>query len=209
MLIVVNMKDKILDGFITLIKKYYNYDDVKLKEIRYGLESLYLSIFKTIVILILSFFIHTTKELCLIFIFYGLLRLTAFGLHSKKSIHCWILSIITFSLIPYLIKTLNINSNYLIYLSIIPIILIFIYAPADTEKRPLINKKKRTIFKIISCIVSIIYMFIMILSKNSYIIKLLFFSLLLESILILPITYKLLGLKYNNYKRYKERRKKE
>ena len=202
------MKNKILDRFISLIKKYYDYDDVKLQEIRYGLESLYLSIFKIIVIIIISFFIHTTKELCAFFLSYGLLRITAFGLHTKKSIECWFLSLTSFSLIPFLIKTMHINNNLLIILSLVSIIIISIYAPADTEKRPLINRNKRIIYKIISITISLIYTFIILMKINNYINNLLIFSLLLESLLILPISYRLLGLKYNNYKHYKGRRDK-
>ena len=48
------MKNILLDSIINNIKKYYNYDEVKLKEIRYGLESLYLSLTKIIVVIILS-----------------------------------------------------------------------------------------------------------------------------------------------------------
>ena len=43
---------------------------------------------------------------------------------------------------------------------------------------------------------------------NDYINKLLFFSILIESILVLPITYKLLGVKYKNYMNYKKGGKK-
>ncbi len=197
------MKNKILDSIINIIKKYYNYSDEKILEIRYGLESIYLSLFKTIIIIIMSFFIHTTKELCIFFITYGILRLIAFGLHTKKSLHCWISSIITFGIIPLLIKNLKLNNNLLIPCSLLILILIIIYAPADTEKRPLINKKKRIIYKVLSTIVSIIYIFIIYYSKNYYIKNIFFFSLLLQCLLILPITYKLFGLSYNNYKRYK------
>ena len=199
------MKNKTLDSILNMISKYYSINDVKLKEIRYGLESIYLSLFKTIVIIIVSIFIHTFNELYLLFITYGLLRLVAFGLHTKKSIHCWISSITTFIIIPYLIKSIVINKYILITISILLLILICIYAPADTEKRPLINKKKRLIYKILSIIISSSYILVIIFLNNSYIQNLLFFSLLLQTLLILPITYKLFGLKYDNYKRYKRK----
>ncbi|MBR4178448.1 MAG: accessory gene regulator B family protein [Bacilli bacterium] len=201
------MKNKVLDFFINTIKKYYKYDDTKLLEIRYGLESLYLSILKFIIIFIISFFINTTKELCLFFLTYGILRAFAFGVHAKKSIHCWIISILSFGLIPYLIKVYNINFYIIMATSIICLLLIIIYSPADTEKRPLINKKKRLIFKILSIIVTATYIILIIIMKDYYK-NILFYSILLETIFILPITYKLLGVKYNNYKRYKGRRNK-
>ena len=199
------MKDRIIDNIMNNISKYYSYDNIKLNEIRYGLLTLYLTIFKLIVIFLLSFFIHTTKYLCLLFLFYLPLRLFGFGLHSKNSRQCWLLSISVFSLLPYLIKNLIVNNLYLKIACIPLLLLIIIYSPSDTEKRPLINKRKRIIYKILTSIVSIIYI-IIIYSKNNIIVnKVLFFSLLLEVLLILPISYKLLGLKYNNYKSYKQK----
>lgn len=197
-----SIKNKILDNLITRIRNIYNYDDIKLKEIRYGLESLYLSIFKIIVVIIISIFLKTTKELLLFLLTYGLLRLVGFGAHAKRSIDCWIYSLLFFCIIPFLIKKLVIDKLIIIILSIIMIIFLSIYAPADTEKRPLIHKKKRMIYKILSMIISIIYLVIIIFINNLYISKLLFFSIMMETILVLPITYKLLGVSYSNYKKY-------
>ena len=196
------MKNKILDYIINIIKKYYNYNDLKLKEIRYGLESIYLSIFKIIVIFIISYFIHAIKELCIFLLFYYPIRITGFGLHTKKSIHCWIASLTTFTLIPYLIKTMIIQKNIIISIIVLLIVLIIMYAPADTEKRPLINPKKRIIYKILTLFISVVYLLIIIFTKNNYLINVLLFAVLLETLLILPISYKLFGLKYANYKRY-------
>jgi len=198
------MKNKILDKIINIIQSYYNYDEIKIKEIRYGLESIYLTIVKIIVVIILSIIIHVFKELCLFFLFYGILRATGFGLHAKNSIECWFFTLLFFTLFPFLIKHLVINNNYLLVGSILLLPLIIIFSPADTEKRPLINEKKRKLYKILTTITTLIYILIIYFYKNIYISKTLFFSILLESLLVLPISYRLLKLQYNNYKRYKK-----
>ena len=202
------MKNLILNSIIRNIKKYYSYDEIKIKEIRYGLESLYVSITKIIVIFIISYFINTVSDLLLLFLTFGILRITGFGVHAKKSIHCWFTSIPLFVIVPYIIKNIYINDCLITLLSVISIILLAIYAPADTEKRPLINSKKRIVYKVLTIIISIIYYIIIIHSQKNYINKLLFFSILIESILVLPITYKLLGVKYKNYMNYKKGGKK-
>lgn len=202
------MKNIILNSIIRNIKKYYSYDEIKIKEIRYGLESLYVSITKIIVIFIISYFINTASDLLLLFLTFGILRITGFGVHAKKSIHCWFTSIPLFVIVPYIIKNIYINDCLITLLSVISIILLAIYAPADTEKRPLINSKKRIVYKVLTIIISIIYYIIIIHSQKNYINKLLFFSILIESILVLPITYKLLGVKYKNYMNYKKGGKK-
>lgn len=198
------MRELVVNSIMDNIKKYYSYNEIKLKEIKYGLESLYLTITKTIVIYIICIFLNTTKELLYLFLFYGILRLTGFGVHAKKSIHCWITSLITFVLIPYLIKISIINKIIIIVSYIFYIFLMILYAPADTEKRPLINKKKRIIYKIVTVIITIIYLIISIIIKNQMLINCLYFSASYETLQILPITYKLFGVKYKNYENYRK-----
>ena len=77
-----------------------------------------------------------------------------------------------------------------------------LYAPADTVKRPLINKKKRMRFKILSILVTIIYFILTILIDNNIFTNSLLIGLLISCILILPITYKAFKMPYRNYINY-------
>lgn len=196
---VVEMKKLIIDNTMNNIRKYNNYSNTKILEIKYGLEVLYLTITKTIIISILCIFFGLIKELLLVYLFYGLLRLTGFGLHTKESYQCWIFSSIAFLLIPALIKYVVISKNILVILSLLLLICIIRYAPADTEKRPLIHKKKRAIYKIITSFIAAIYIVIMFLTTNTSIQSTLFYSLLLEVFVIHPLSYKMFNLPYNNY----------
>ena len=204
------MKDIVINNIMNQIKKYNNFDETKLSEIKYGLETIYLTIVKTIVFIIIAIILKTIKELGLFMLFYGLLRLTGFGVHAQKSIHCWISSIIIFVLIPILIKYVEIT-NYILYpLLLISFIVLMIYAPADTPKRPLINKKKRNIYNILTIFISFIYIIaILYVRNNNIIINTLFYSMLLEGFLVAPYTYKLFGVPYKNYKNYKRKEKKK
>lgn len=197
------MREVIIGKIMNVISKNYNYDNTKLNEIKYGLETIYLTITKTIVIIIISLLIGTLKELLLFMILYSIIKSCGFGLHAKKSWHCWVFSLSLFSLIPYLIKILTIEYKYMLLAFVICTILFLIYAPADTEKRPLINKKKRTIYKILTLIISVIYT-IVAKYTNNIISNSLMFACLMQALIILPISYKVLGLKYNNYKSYKK-----
>lgn len=200
------MKELVVNGIMNNITKYYDYDNTKINEIKYGIESLYLTITKTIIIFILSIILNITKELMLLFVFYSLIRLTGFGVHAKKSWHCWISSLTIFVLIPILIKYVTLNEKLIIISYIIFNLLLLMYAPADTEKRPLIKKNKRILYKVLTIIITISYLtYSIIYKENTMIINTLYFSVLLEVILILPCTYKLFGVKYNNYKNYKKK----
>ena len=200
------MKELVVNGIMNNITKYYDYNNTKINEIKYGIESLYLTITKTIIIFIISFILNITKELMLLFVFYSLIRLTGFGVHAKKSWHCWVTSLITFVLIPLLIKYVTLNKEFIIISYTIFTLLLLEYAPADTEKRPLINKKRRIIYKVLTILLVISYLIYSLIQKdNITIINTLYFSILLEILLVLPCTYKLFGVKYNNYKNYKKK----
>ena len=201
------MKDLLINSIMNNISRYHDYDESKLKIIRFGLASLYLQITKMVVIFILAYVLGLFGTLLKLMIFYSILRLTAFGVHAKKSIHCWIASLISFTFIPYLCNILLLNLQVKMIISIICISIISIYAPADTEKRPLIHKKKRIMYKIISIIIACIYTTSLFFIKDNILSNTIIFGMALECFVILPITYKMFGVKYNNYKNYKKNEK--
>ena len=197
------MKDLIINSAINNIEKNCNYSKEKLAEIRYGLASLYLAITKLIVIFSISYFLGTLKSLLTLMVLYSLLRLTGFGVHAKKSWHCWISSLMIFLTLPYLCENLILDYKAKVALGLMSVTLLGFYAPADTEKRPLINKKRRLTYKVISVLLGLWYIVMSILTKDNTLSNCLLFAIILEAFVVLPITYKLFGVKYKNYVNYK------
>jgi len=188
---------------MNLINGLGKYDEEKQDEIKYGLEGIYLAVSKVVVILFISAILGLFKEAILFLLLFNILRAFAFGLHASKSLYCWISSSISFLLIPYLSVNFEFPLLFHIISSIVTLISFILYAPADTVKRPLINKKKRHIYKALSIIFACIFIILIFTINNLLIKNLLTFALILETILILPITYKIFKLPYNNYKNYK------
>lgn len=186
--------------FVTTYNKDLSQRDID--KIKYGLEGLYLTITKLIFIIIVSIILGIWKETLLLILIFNGIRLTAFGVHAKRSIDCLISSTLFFILFPIICIKLSIPLIVKIILFIPLTVLIGIFAPADTEKRPLINKKKRKIYKILSIIISIIYMTIAIVIKNNILSNCFIFAIVIQIIIMLPITYKIFGVSYNNYKTY-------
>ena len=197
------IKNFIINNSISLVNKTNKYNNTELEEIKYGLESIYLAITKVVVMLFISACIGLFKEAVLFLLIFNLVRATAFGLHASKSIWCWISSSISFLLIPFICKNVIFPTIFYIVASIITMIIFLLYAPADTVKRPLINKKKRKMYKILSVITALIFISLIFIVDNFLIKNMLIFALILESILILPITYKIFKLPYRNYLNYK------
>lgn len=195
------MKEKFLTWSINYLKKYNNYSEQEIKKLRYGLEGIYLTLTKTIIILLVSILLNIFIEVLIGLLLFNIIRYFAFGFHAEKSLECLILSLFNFVLIPYIF--LNVNTSLTIDFIICCVCLIFIliFAPADTVKRPLKNKKKRIIRKILTFVIGIIYTILMVLFNKYFIADLLISSLITTVIVICPITYMIFRQPYNNYKK--------
>lgn len=197
------MKKLIINKCMELVTTYNkDLSQRDIDKIKYGLEGLYLTITKLIFIIIVSIILGIWKETLLLILIFNGIRLTAFGVHAKRSIDCLISSTLFFILFPIICIKLSIPLIVKVILFIPLTVLIGIFAPADTEKRPLINKKKRKIYKILSIIISIIYMTIAIVIKDNTLSNCFIFAIVIQIIIMLPITYKIFGVSYNNYKNY-------
>lgn len=185
-----------------IVKQYPKYSKDKVDEIMYGVEGIYLTITKTIIISLIALILGVFKELIFLLISFNFIRLFAFGMHANKSWICLLFSSTLFLGGAYLCKILIIPKNILITLFLIVLLIISIYAPSDTVKRPLIKKKRRIIFKILSIIVVIIYFILTLIIKNNLFINAVIVGLIIECILILPTTYMIFKMPYKNYKRY-------
>lgn len=197
------MKKLIINKCMELVTTYNkDLSQRDIDKIKYGLEGLYLTITKLIFIIIVSIILGIWKETLLLILIFNGIRLTAFGVHAKRSIDCLISSTLFFILFPIICIKLTIPLIVRVILFIPLTVLIGIFAPADTEKRPLINKKKRKIYKMLSIMISIIYMTIAIVIKDNTLSNCFIFAIVIQIIIMLPITYRIFGVSYNNYKTY-------
>ena len=129
------IKQLIISNSIKTIRSYYpNYNNEQIEKIQYGLESIYLSITKLIVILLMSVLLKSLKETIIVLLLFNLLRTTGFGIHASKSWMCWISSVPTFIGVPLLCKYINIPTYILICIASISLLIFILFAPADTKK---------------------------------------------------------------------------
>lgn len=197
------IKNKILTYFEKSIKKQYSsYSKEQIEIIMYGIEGLYITITKCIIIFSIAAILGLFKELIILLVFFNIIRITAFGMHAPNGLICLIISSLIFILGSYLTKVLIIDKTWFCIIYPIYLLLIAVFAPADTKKRPLINKKKRKIYKILSCLIVITFFAISIIINNNIIVNAMAIALLIEIMLIIPTTYKLFKLPYRNYKNY-------
>lgn len=192
---------KITDSLALYVNKYAKKDEKEFKEMRYGLFVLIVNITKISMLMLTAYFLGIFKYTMTYFLCFFIVRAFAFGVHTRKSITCTILSFIVFLGGTYLSLFLKLNNYNIIFIFIISYILLYKYAPADTEERPIINAKFRKELKIKSiCCMTILLIAALILKNSIYksIITLACFS---EALFITPCIYKILGREYNNYER--------
>ena len=195
---VMELNQVFVDKTINFIKKNTNYSSKDISKIKYGLEGIFLTLTKVVIIFLIAFFSKTLVLVILTLIFFNILRFFAFGLHAKKSWQCLISSIILFNILPLVLTKFMINNTLIIIISLFSITSFLLFAPSDTEKRPLTNKRKNLYRKIASIITGILFT-IMIFLFDSLKVPLLC-SLLIESIMINPLSYIIMGVPFNNYK---------
>ena len=197
------IKKFIINKSLNMISEIYpEYNENKIDEIKYGLEAIYLSLTKVIVILFICLLLGIFIEALIVLLFFNVIRSTAFGIHASKSWMCWVSSSILFIGIPYLCMYCNIPTfiHYIMIFS--SIICYLLYAPADTKKRPLVRKNRRIKFKILTLVISIVYLILFCNTSNLFIKNVIACAMTLESVLIHPLTYRVFHLPYKNYERY-------
>jgi len=198
------VKKRILDYCINAIKKNSDtqYDDEKLAEIRYGLEAIYLTITKLIIVFAVAIILKIFKEMIIIMLLYNVLRITGFGIHAKKSWMCLVSSLIIFIGCPFLAIYVTIPTILKVIICGLCVASFYLYAPADTEKHPLVHPRKRALYRGFTVVFSLIYTFICLYTTNTFISNAILCALLIEVGMVLPISYKIFKLPYNNYKNY-------
>lgn len=179
-----------------------NVDRLTKDKLKYGLESIYILITKIIFVFIVAGLLNVLTEVIIFLCLYNLIRMPSFGLHATKSWICLVSSTLIFILIPIFCKNYILPINIKIILGIITTIMIYKNAPADTHKRPIINKKRRQTYKYISTSVAIILSIASIIITDTFLSNACILALVVQCFMISPLTYKTFNLPYNNYLKY-------
>lgn len=197
------MKNFIINKTMNFITSQKQYDETTLEELRYGLVSIYLTFSKLIIISIVAGILGIFTEMIILTVIYNILRSVSFGLHATKSWICLLSSFLILIGGTYLCLDIEINNVTILIISLITIPIIYKYSPADTKKRPIVNPKRRKVFKYLSTSFAISFYIISLFINNNFIINCLMLSLIIQSFVIHPTVYKMFGMSYDNYKNFK------
>lgn len=188
--------DKLCANMTGIIKdNVKSIDDKKAEIINYGLYLWITDLIKLTVILLAACFLGILKNTIIFLISFGVLRTFAGGSHARTFWGCLLTnSFITFCIV-YLSLSLSFISPLLIFTFIAPFctLIIYLYAPADHENKPVVSKKQRKRLKIAAYSVLFAeYMTAVFINQNT-VSNTIILSTFSVCIGLLPITYKIMG----------------
>lgn len=199
-----SMKKFIISSLINAIKNNDSYSDEQLEVIAYGLESIYILITKLVIMTLMAILFNIVKEFLLFLLIYNFIRMPSFGLHATKSWICLLSSTIIFIGAPVIAIVSTIPIYIKVIIGIICTYLMYKNAPADTYKRPIINPKRRLVYKWISVSTCMIMIATSIICTNQFYSNAFLLAPVVQCFMISPTIYKLFKLPYNNYLNYQK-----
>lgn len=180
-------------------------DDERAEVIQYGLQIMFGEIPKVFIMAAIAFILGIFKWTIICFLIMLPYRMYSGGFHLKTHIGCIIGTSIMYTgnafisqqfQLPLILKIV-----FAVGLLIFSLIMIYLYAPADTEAVPVVSIKERKKRKIMSYIIVIVMLSISIFIKNSIISNIILVGVLLQTISITRLAYKLTNNKYG-YEEY-------
>jgi len=177
-------------------------DDERAEIIMYGLQNIIGEMPKGIIILIIAYFLGIFKLTLMSVLIVAPYRCFSGGVHMKTHIGCIIYTLILYSGSALLGKYI-VLSGIVKYIAVFVVwtfcmIMVKLYAPADTENVPILQKKERKKKQIFSYIILTVEFVIAIFITNPVISGIIIFGDLIQTLTITRLAYKLTDNKYGH-----------
>lgn len=177
-------------------------DDERAEVIMYGLQNIIGELPKGIIILIIAYILGIFKLTLMSILIIAPYRCVSGGVHMKTHVGCIIYTLLLYSgsslLGKYIVLTGNVKIVLAITVWIFCMLMIKLYAPADTENLPILRKKERKQKQILSYIIITSEILIAIFIKNTTISGIIIFGDFIQTLTITRIAYKVTHNKYGH-----------
>lgn len=195
------MIDKITKFLTNKIRKEMpDVDDERAEVINYGLQILLGEVPKFFIMLIIAYFLGVFKMTFITLLIMTPYRMFSGGFHLKTHIGCIISTCTFYCGVAFLSENIILNEiarySLIIATLIFGIIMIKLYAPADTEDVPILSKKVRKQKQIMSYVCLIVGLIISAVIKNNTISNIIIFGYIVQTFMITKLAYKLTNNKY-------------
>lgn len=195
-----------VDKFCTYLtnkirKEMPEIDDERAEVINYGIQLIVGEIPKILLLFVVAFILKIGW--LTVFAFFAILPYKKYsgGFHLKTHLGCIIGTCLFYFLTVYMSKYIVFEQVYTKYIIILvewifSMIMVKLYAPADTENLPILSEKERKYKKIMSYVTLTITLIVAVVIPNNIISNILMIGTFLQTISITKIAYKLSKNKY-------------
>ena len=177
-------------------------DDERAEVIMYGLQNIIGELPKGIIILIIAYILGIFKLTVISILIIAPYRCVSGGVHMKTHIGCIIYTLLLYSgsslLGKYIVLTGNVKIMLAIAIWIFCMIMIKLYAPADTENVPILRKKERKQKKIVSYIILTVEMISAFFIGDTVISGIIIFGDFIQTLTITRFAFKITDNKYGH-----------
>ncbi len=201
------MIEKLCDKLTKKIQnKMPEIDNERAEVINYGLQLVMGEIPKTFILIAIAYAFGVLKLSILALLFIMPYKTFSGGVHLKTHIGCIVVTSLFYVGNALLSKNIVFNPIHIKYIVItltwiFSMVMIKLYAPADTEAVPILRKKERVLKRNLSYITMTLTLLVAIFVTNAIISNLLIFGTLIQTISITRFIYKLTNSKYG-YEEY-------
>lgn len=197
------MIDKICEFLTNRIRKEMpDIDDERAEIIMYGLQNIIGELPKGIIILLIAYFLGIFKLTLMAILIIAPYRCFSGGVHMKTHIGCITYTLILYSgsaLLGKYIALTGITKYVIAAIAwIFCMIMLKLYAPADTENVPILRKKERRQKQIFSYIILTVEFIIALLINNTTIAGIIIFGDLIQTLTITRLAYNITNNKYGH-----------
>lgn len=195
------MIDKITQSLTNKIRKEMpDVDDERAEVINYGLQVLLGEIPKFFIMLLIAYLLGVFKITLITFLILMPYRGASGGFHLKTHLGCIITTTAFYCGIAFISKNIILadTTKYLLtsMVGLFGIIMIKLYAPADTEDVPIVSKRVRKQKQMLSYFSFIVGLILAVVIKNSIFSNIIIFGYLIQTCMITRFIYKITNNKY-------------
>ena len=200
------MIDKFCEYLTNKIRKENSeIDDERAEVINYGLQIMFGEVPKVFIMIAIAWALGILKWTLVAFVLMLPYRMYSGGFHLKTHIGCIIGTSIMYTgnafisqlfVIPVIPKIV-----FAVVLWIFSIVMIYLYAPADTEDVPVVSKRERRKRKMFSYVIVTVMMVCGVMVRDSVVSNILLIGVLLQTVSITRLAYRITNNKYG-YEEY-------
>jgi len=178
-------------------------DDERAEVINYGLQLVIGEIPKIFILLIAAYFLGILKLTIIGLLLILPYRTFSGGFHLKTHIGCIVATSSFYMGNVLLSKAIIFGNEYVKYMTIFAVwvfsmLMIKLYAPADTENVPILREKDRALKRMLSYITMTLTLIASVIIKDNIISNILIFGVLIQTLTITRFVYKLTNNKYGH-----------